>query len=245
MACKLCFSSFGRPYPQPSCALKALPHHHTAYSSCFCRCIHLLTADEHDIAHQSTCLAHHELGGGFIIVIVIVNCRITALGLVPIAPAQCCKTCLSKTIHPLDSCSDLNFCSGHGVCNLGSCDCLDGFGGPDCSSQVSLASLLLQLLLSDCCCSICCLLLLQLLLSDCDWSCCETAARGLVVRLHLKLSLSDCSQSFCCQTVARASVARLLPGRLQLAFRASGVRLLLERLLPDCCFCCCDLCQSV
>ncbi|KAL0031016.1 hypothetical protein WJX79_009491 [Trebouxia sp. C0005] len=62
--------------------------------------------------------------------------RITALGLVPIAPAQCCKTCLSKTIHPLDSCSDLNFCSGHGVCNLGSCDCLDGFGGPDCSSQI-------------------------------------------------------------------------------------------------------------
>ncbi|KAA6418165.1 MAG: E3 ubiquitin- ligase LRSAM1 isoform X3 [Trebouxia sp. A1-2] len=41
--------------------------------------------------------------------------RITALGLVPIAPAQCCKTCLSKTIHPLDSCSDLNFCSGHGI----------------------------------------------------------------------------------------------------------------------------------
>ena len=57
----------------------------------------------------------------------LVLCRITAMGLVPIAPAQCCKTCLSKTIHPLDSCSDLNFCSGHGVCNLGSCDCLDGF----------------------------------------------------------------------------------------------------------------------
>lgn len=66
--------------------------------------------------------------------------RITALGLVPIAPAQCCKTCLSKTIHPLDSCSDLNFCSGHGVCNLGSCDCLDGFGGPDCSSQLGGAA---------------------------------------------------------------------------------------------------------
>nr|QOL01263.1 putative extracellular protein TR9_068 [Trebouxia lynnae] len=60
--------------------------------------------------------------------------RITALGLVPIAPAQCCKTCLSKVIHPLDSCSDLNFCSGHGVCNLGSCDCFDGYGGPDCGN---------------------------------------------------------------------------------------------------------------
>ncbi|DBA90658.1 TPA: hypothetical protein ACH3X1_003879 [Trebouxia sp. C0004] len=72
--------------------------------------------------------------------IMTVQCRITALGLVPIAPAQCCKTCLSKTIHPLDSCSDLNFCSGHGVCNLGSCDCLDGFGGPDCSSQIGGAA---------------------------------------------------------------------------------------------------------
>lgn len=64
-------------------------------------------------------------------------CRITALGLVPIGPAQCCKTCLSKTIHPLDSCSDLNFCSGHGVCNLGSCDCFDGYGGSDCGNVVS------------------------------------------------------------------------------------------------------------
>ncbi|KAL3155716.1 hypothetical protein ABBQ32_012737 [Trebouxia sp. C0010 RCD-2024] len=60
--------------------------------------------------------------------------RITALGLVPIGPAQCCKTCLSKTIHPLDSCADLNFCSGRGVCNLGSCDCFDGFGGSDCGN---------------------------------------------------------------------------------------------------------------
>ncbi len=108
-----------------------------------------------------TYLAHHELESvlviifvttttTFVIIIVVIECRITALGLVPIAPAQCCKTCLSKTIHPLDSCSDLNFCSGHGVCNLGSCDCLDGFGGPDCSSQVSPVSLLLHLLLSGC-----------------------------------------------------------------------------------------------
>ena len=104
-----------------------------------------------------TYLAHHELQSILLTVIIIttvviivtIACRITALGLVPIAPAQCCKTCLSKTIHPLDSCSDLNFCSGHGVCNLGNCDCLDGFGGPDCSSQVSPVSLLLQLSLSD------------------------------------------------------------------------------------------------
>ena len=60
---------------------------------------------------------------------------------VPVAPAQCCKACLSNKIHPLDSCSDLNFCSGRGVCNLGTCDCLDGYGGPDCGSQVSYACL--------------------------------------------------------------------------------------------------------
>ena len=63
---------------------------------------------------------------------------------VPVAPAQCCKTCLSNKIHPLDSCSDLNFCSGRGVCNLGTCDCLDGYGGPDCGSQVSPACLVLD-----------------------------------------------------------------------------------------------------
>lgn len=74
---------------------------------------------------------------------------------VPVAPAQCCKTCLSNKIHPLDSCSDLNFCSGHGVCNLGTCDCLDGYGGPDCSSQVAhqtLPSLLYKACLDQCVC---------------------------------------------------------------------------------------------
>ncbi len=134
------FESFGRPWSLPSCTVKALLPHSTAYSSCCFHCRDLITADEHN-AHQIT--HGHQICN--------CNCRITALGLVPIAPAQCCKTCLSKTIHPLDSCSDLNFCSGHGVCNLGSCDCLDGFGGPDCSSQVSFVRLLLELLLSDCC----------------------------------------------------------------------------------------------
>ena len=57
--------------------------------------------------------------------------------LVPIAPAQCCKTCISDRIHSLDACTDLNFCSGHGVCNLGSCECLQGWGGSDCSQAVS------------------------------------------------------------------------------------------------------------
>ncbi|KAK9824271.1 hypothetical protein WJX72_009086 [[Myrmecia] bisecta] len=54
---------------------------------------------------------------------------------VPIAPAQCCKACLSDRIHPMSLCADLNFCSGHGVCNLGACECLDGFQGADCSHQ--------------------------------------------------------------------------------------------------------------
>ena len=62
--------------------------------------------------------------------------------LVPIAPAQCCKTCISDRIHPLDACVDLNFCSGHGVCNLGSCECLQGWGGSDCSQAVSVGCLM-------------------------------------------------------------------------------------------------------
>ena len=144
----------------------------------------------------------------------------------PIAPAQCCKTCLSKTIHPLDSCSDLNFCSGHGVCNLGSCDCLDGFGGPDCSSQVSLVRLLLQHLLSLAARAFVARLLLQRLLSlAARASCCQTATGAVVVKLLLEVLLPDCSQSFCCQTAARAIVV--------IAFRASGGRLLLEPLLPN------------
>ncbi|CAL8464819.1 g4354 [Coccomyxa elongata] len=59
--------------------------------------------------------------------------RITRTGeFVPIGPAQCCKMCLSDTVHPIDSCDDLNFCSGHGICTLGSCQCRPGWAGPDC-----------------------------------------------------------------------------------------------------------------
>ncbi|KAK9864078.1 hypothetical protein WJX84_002316 [Apatococcus fuscideae] len=62
--------------------------------------------------------------------------RITPLAeLVPVAPAQCCKTCLSSRIHSMSSCADLHFCSGHGVCVLGQCECQQGWLGSDCSDM--------------------------------------------------------------------------------------------------------------
>ncbi len=54
----------------------------------------------------------------------------------PIAPALCCKSCISDKVIPADSCFDLNFCSGHGVCNLGVCECAAGYGGADCKHKV-------------------------------------------------------------------------------------------------------------
>ena len=80
--------------------------------------------------------------------------RLTRAGeFVPIGPATCCKLCLSETVHPIAGCYDLNFCSGHGMCTLGSCQCLRGWSGADCSVQVrrtqragaNLCSLPLQL----------------------------------------------------------------------------------------------------
>ena len=61
-------------------------------------------------------------------------CRLSPLGhVVPVGPAQCCKACLSGTVHPMNLCDDLNACSGHGVCNMRSCECFDGWTGADCS----------------------------------------------------------------------------------------------------------------
>lgn len=68
-----------------------------------------------------------------------VTCSISQIGeFVPIAPALCCKSCISDKVVPADSCFDLNFCSGHGVCNLGVCECQEGFGGADCKYRVRL-----------------------------------------------------------------------------------------------------------
>ena len=70
------------------------------------------------------------------------HCRITRTGeFVPIGPAQCCKMCLSDTVHPIDSCDDLNFCSGNGICTLGSCQCRAGWAGADCGMPVHNHSL--------------------------------------------------------------------------------------------------------
>lgn len=53
--------------------------------------------------------------------------RYSPLGhIVPVGPAQCCKVCLSPTLHPMDQCDDLAYCSRKGVCNLGQCECFDG-----------------------------------------------------------------------------------------------------------------------
>ena len=58
---------------------------------------------------------------------------------VPIAPALCCKACLSERVHPVNSCADRSMCSGHGVCILGQCECVGGYRGGDCSVRRLLA----------------------------------------------------------------------------------------------------------
>ena len=60
--------------------------------------------------------------------------RYTAIGhAVPIGPAQCCRPCLSPQPKPIDDCSALHNCGGHGVCALGRCECFEGWAGADCS----------------------------------------------------------------------------------------------------------------
>jgi syndecan 1 len=54
---------------------------------------------------------------------------------VPVAPAKCCKACLSSAVHRMDTCADQNMCSGRGVCILGQCECLGGWRGADCSAR--------------------------------------------------------------------------------------------------------------
>eukprot|EP00887_Chlorella_sp_A99_P004577 scaffold4.g4577.t1 len=62
--------------------------------------------------------------------------RLSPLGhVVPVGPAQCCKVCLGSTVHPMNQCEDLQGCHQHGVCNLGQCECFDGWGGADCSAR--------------------------------------------------------------------------------------------------------------
>jgi hypothetical protein len=64
--------------------------------------------------------------------------RISPIGqVVPIGPAKCCGVCLTGKVHPAADCRDLNHCSGNGVCLLGRCECLQGWGSPDCSQSLA------------------------------------------------------------------------------------------------------------
>jgi hypothetical protein len=64
--------------------------------------------------------------------------RISPVGqIVPIGPAKCCGVCLTGKIHPAADCRDLNHCSGNGVCLLARCECLQGWGSPDCSQSLA------------------------------------------------------------------------------------------------------------
>lgn len=64
--------------------------------------------------------------------------RVSPLGqVVPVGPAKCCGVCLSGKVHPVADCKELNHCNGNGVCLLGRCECLDGWGGADCSQSLS------------------------------------------------------------------------------------------------------------
>lgn len=64
--------------------------------------------------------------------------RVSPLGqVVPVGPAKCCGVCLTGKVHPVADCKELNHCNGNGVCLLGRCECLDGWGGADCSQSLS------------------------------------------------------------------------------------------------------------
>ena len=55
--------------------------------------------------------------------------RFGAGQILPVAPAECCRACISDRLHPISACEDLNRCSGHGVCALGMCECSQGWAG--------------------------------------------------------------------------------------------------------------------
>eukprot|EP00208_Stichococcus_sp_RCC1054_P005234 CAMPEP_0206139990 /NCGR_PEP_ID=MMETSP1473-20131121/7929_1 /ASSEMBLY_ACC=CAM_ASM_001109 /TAXON_ID=1461547 /ORGANISM="Stichococcus sp, Strain RCC1054" /LENGTH=623 /DNA_ID=CAMNT_0053533959 /DNA_START=71 /DNA_END=1944 /DNA_ORIENTATION=- len=58
---------------------------------------------------------------------------------VPIAPANCCKLCLGQ-LHKMSTCAVQDNCSGHGVCILGQCECLDNYRGSNCSIPPSFST---------------------------------------------------------------------------------------------------------
>ncbi|CAD7702750.1 unnamed protein product [Ostreobium quekettii] len=54
--------------------------------------------------------------------------------ILPYAPAYCCKMCLGDK-YDMSHCTDMNRCSGKGVCVAGTCQCRRGWTGVDCSEM--------------------------------------------------------------------------------------------------------------
>lgn len=93
-----------------------------------CDCAPGAAGDSPDVSCGGT--NTHKLLAGY------ADRRATPLGQsVPVAPADCCALCLSRHFHPMSQCDDLANCNKRGVCNLGACDCFQGWAGPDCSAR--------------------------------------------------------------------------------------------------------------
>jgi len=61
---------------------------------------------------------------------------------VPSAHAKCCRVCIdhSKPSQDPQRCEGLNFCSGHGECIFGRCECKPGYSGLECDVKGSRKS---------------------------------------------------------------------------------------------------------
>ncbi|CAD7697984.1 unnamed protein product [Ostreobium quekettii] len=55
--------------------------------------------------------------------------------IIPFAPTRCCKLCIGAAPYNMSQCTDMNHCSGKGVCIAGTCMCRSGWAGADCSES--------------------------------------------------------------------------------------------------------------